>query len=200
MSRIIAASLLIAAANSQAAVTVQFNQVGNDVVATATGSFDSMTGLAVISLNNSHGAGQQAVASVGPFLAMGPAVGSWTSMAYTGSFSGGSWTSPLNLGTSSTDYFSSSTETGNVDFWISKHAIYVSTSYVFGTQVNNVSTWNNTSFAGLGLEEGTYTWTWAGDSFSINVGTPVPEPSTYGLILGGLALVGAAVSRRRAKK
>lgn len=29
--------------------------------------------------------------------------------------------------------------------------------------------------------------------------TPIPEPSTYGLILGGLALAGAAVRRRRAK-
>jgi hypothetical protein len=28
-------------------------------------------------------------------------------------------------------------------------------------------------------------------------GSPIPEPSTYGLVLGGLALVGAAMRRRK---
>ncbi|MFN7340730.1 MAG: beta strand repeat-containing protein, partial [Opitutia bacterium] len=39
----------------------------------------------------------------------------------------------------------------------------------------------------------------SGDVF-IDYIAPIPEPSTYGLILGGLALVGAAVRRRRAKR
>jgi hypothetical protein len=43
--------------------------------------------------------------------------------------------------------------------------------------------------------------TWDGGPQSLTItGTPVPEPSTYGLILGGLALAGAAVRRRMRKQ
>ncbi|WP_199538780.1 MULTISPECIES: FxDxF family PEP-CTERM protein [unclassified Duganella] len=44
---------------------------------------------------------------------------------------------------------------------------------------------------------------WTGDSASysgnFNITTAVPEPATYGMLMGGLALVGVAARRRKAK-
>jgi hypothetical protein len=54
------------------------------------------------------------------------------------------------------------------------------------------------AFGQSGILRGQYT-DLTYQSATITLGTPVPEPSTYGLILGGLALAGAALRRRRAK-
>ncbi|MFN7340061.1 MAG: PEP-CTERM sorting domain-containing protein [Opitutia bacterium] len=193
-SQVLAVALALAAlaTSAQAAVTVTFQQVGANVVATASGSIGSYAGLTLTSNQSISGNGQF-VASRGPFLGMGPITVNWAA----DTISGVGLTRPANLGTTSSSFIKANTFTGSFNFWAS-NTIDLPRGYVFGTEFDQVSTWNDKTFTSLGLVEGTYTWSWAGDSLSIVVGgTPVPEPSTYGLILGGLALAGAAIRRRR---
>jgi hypothetical protein len=77
------------------------------------------------------------------------------------------------------------------------HYLFLPQGYVSGTALSSSATWNNTDFATLGVTEGsTLTFTWASDSITVNVLTPVPEPMTALLPMLG-ALLGGAIVRRR---
>jgi hypothetical protein len=76
--------------------------------------------------------------------------------------------------------------------------------YVSGSQLHSTSTWLNQSLDSLGLNPGFYSWTWGSganaDSFTMNIGTAVPEPSSLVQMgIGGIAGLGYARRRRRAQ-
>jgi hypothetical protein len=69
--------------------------------------------------------------------------------------------------------------------------------------VTNSSTWDNATFSSLGVEPGTYKWTWGSGatagSFTLQVGAAAatPEPATLGLMVLGLLGAGFVGRKRR---
>jgi hypothetical protein len=76
-------------------------------------------------------------------------------------------------------------------------SIYVPRNYVSGRPLMSTLTWDNATFASLGVTPGTYVWTWGSGanagSFTLRVA--VPEPAKLGLITFGL--LGAGFARRK---
>lgn len=91
-------------------------------------------------------------------------------------------------------------------------SIGVAFDYVSGTALASAATWKNASFASLGVDPGTYVWTWgngAEQSFTLQIGplgpggdpraVMVPEPAAAGTFGFGAALVCGCVALRRRK-
>jgi hypothetical protein len=78
--------------------------------------------------------------------------------------------------------------------------------YVSGDGLSDTMTFDNATFATLGVTPGTYKWTWGAvpgvatgdDSFTLQVG--VPEPSTWAMMALGFGGLGLAAFRRSAKQ
>lgn len=106
---------------------------------------------------------------------------------------------PVSLGSGEDNMFADLAAGDYVIVAGSFAALGVNTGYVSGTFLSNSATFENQSFASLGLTPGTYVYTWGSgenaDSLTVNV-VGVPEPATAGLfVLGGCAVLFR--SRRR---
>ena len=96
------------------------------------------------------------------------------------------------------------TSVGNRVGIMSNQFVIVPQNYVSGSDLGTTTTtFANASFASLGLTLGSYVWTWGSggnaDSLTINIPgavSPVPEPASWGLMILGLGLAGAAMRRR----
>ncbi len=179
---------------ASAVVTINFQQVGLNVVATGSGSAN----VTALTRDTSSTGAQVWPVSVFPetFLSIGPVSTPDLPIAVS-AFIGIS--GPTNIGTGTTNAFASSGSGDRIGL-VANRVMYLPFTYVSGAAVSGTSTWNNASFASLGLTPGTYTWTWGSgataDSMVINIGTPVPEPGTLALMLAGAGLLGALARRR----
>ena len=188
-SLILGASLVLALAgeaSAQSTFVVTISQVGNDVVATGSGTIltDSLT------YSFSAPAGPSINPSGGDIL-----IGS-----------GGN--ADIYLGASSVTFGSGLTALATsgsgdvVAFGSSVHLIGVPSGYVSGAPLSATTTWAGTTIADLGITPGTYISTWGsgstGGSFTVTTSS-VPEPTpTFALFLvGGVALAFGWRSRRQ---
>jgi len=166
------------------AFTITLEQMGSNVVGTGSGAFN-LTGLMLTAqsiTNGTSGIGaNQGLIQIGP-----------TSGLLEDGYSG--IIGPTSFGSGG---LFGAIASGN-PFFFNGGRIFVQHGYVSGTALSNSMTFNNQTFASLGLTLGTYQWTWGtgrNQNFTLQIGS-VPDGG-WTVSLLGCALLGVAVLRRK---
>jgi len=170
------------------AFTITLQQMGSNVVANGSGAIN-LTGLnffgTAIRVTN-------VIIASGGFISLGGVGGNVTN--YTG-LSG-----PTNFG--SGGQFDTTTGSGNN---VAINGLFgglaVPQGYVSGAALSGSATWNNATFASLGVTPGTYKWTWGtglpNQNFTLQIGPATVPDSGSTVSLLGCALLGLATLRRK---
>jgi hypothetical protein len=189
---LIAIVLTPCAANATPYV-VKLVQQGNKVVAIGSGAFD-LTGLTIHTSFSTAGDVPALFANLAD-VSLGPVSSYSLQDAYTG------FTGPTNFGVGAA-YANTGTGdvveiTGNPGYW-GVPALFVPSGYVSGMALTSGATFDNATFASLGVTRGTYKWTWGtGADQSFTLVTSVPEPAALGMFGLGVLLIGGFVKLRR---
>ncbi|MBW8780905.1 MAG: hypothetical protein JF599_03320 [Verrucomicrobia bacterium] len=176
------------AVSARAAVTINIQQVGSDVVATSSGSLN-LSGLGLVTANGSTGANFMSVAN--GYISLGTPGSStvYSGFSTSGSLGSGGFTSASS---SSGDI----TAPDKADGYL-----FLPHNYVTGASLASTATWLSTNFTTLGLTDGaSLTYTWSGDAITVNVVSAIPEPATVAFLSGSSALLLVAIYRRRPGK
>ena len=156
------------------AFNVSITQVGNDVVWSGSGSFntDSLT---------SNGT-QTITAGFNNTLAIW-IIGSGTPPGANHDIYSGVTTYPASMGTSASPggSISGTGSSFGIINNLTNRDLYVPTGYVSGTQITGSTTYTSSTIAGLGLSGGTYTWAWGSGA----------NASSLVMVIGGTGSTGA---------
>jgi hypothetical protein len=193
---------------ASAAVVIDIDEVGANVVATASGTI------------NTAGFDSQDGATPGPFVAGTAFAPDWTCGVGVGDSAAVDVYLEADLGTpgvcSTGARFAAGPSAGNYAGVIANSdgsgVIYVEPGYVSGSPIDAQSTWTNSSLGSLGLNPGVYVYTWGrgatADTLTVRIGQspgpapgpqprPIPSMRAAGLVLLVMALLTIAWVRLR---
>ena len=184
--------LLLGANAAQCAVTINAVETGGNVVFTGSGSLNTGAWTLIVRepplLPNEDFSRMN---PSNPFALVGPT----PSVDADFYVSPQNFVGPSDFGAGGESFASSGA--GDLFGFRQTTGIAVPLNYVSGDPLSGSATYSGQSFASLGMDMGSYMWTWGSnstaDSLTLNV---VPEPSTVLLLSLGLVGVGACTRRR----
>jgi hypothetical protein len=191
----VATGFMAVCGRAEAAIVVNIEQVGANVVTTGSGSID----LSVLT-EVGDGGTQPLLWGQSGWVFVGPVGGGFIYTGLTGPSSFGTGgligTTPPGDGTGDGFGF----EASNTGEFVHP-VLYLPFGYVSGSTLSGSAIYDNTTIAGLGLTPGTYiyTATGVGNTLTVNIGS-VPEPSSITMATTALGLLGGVTFRRRRRK
>lgn len=172
---------------AQAAININVDQVGSDVVATGSGTLD-LTGLSFVGVSFATAA----IGGLDGYVGVGDEALVWVFSGITG---------PSSFGyTYGADASFSSGTTFALNAALDGSAWAIApVGYVSGSDINGTATWVGQSIASLRLKPGTYVYTAPNDTITLDIEAipGIPEPSSWSMMLLGFGLLGVAVRRTR---
>jgi hypothetical protein len=178
----------LSAPPAQAGYVVHLTQEGTDVVAIGSGPID-LTGLSF----EQEGNNAVLIVPQAGVIQTGPA-GRVDILIYTGV------TGPMRFGHNDLLEGIASSGSGDaVGISGTGGVLFLPLGYVSDSPLSDTSTYANQTFSSIGALPGTYEWTWgtgANQNFTLEIG-PVPEPSTWAMLLIGFGLLGHLGYRKR---
>ena len=182
--------LLASSRTADAALIINVNEVGSDVVTTFSGSID-LSGLSLFQTGMAPGGMGAEI----PGIRSGDA-----SYQQFTSYEGVT-TVPTAFGPGNGGWRVATSYIGDANVGPVGSKIYVPEGYVSENPLSATMTHSGWSFASLGLTPGQYVWSWSSDSVELNIiDASVPEPGSIALLVVGLFGLGGYATRKRCQR